>query len=179
MQQYFHRYCSVHIAQTHEFWLSKVFTSSILEGKKKQKTLWQYLYNYDHLITAKAVYRAQKKDVTSGLMRKVALIRKTVTTTPATINITLILSGLVWTATITESQAFVFQHTLMRLRPTNTRAHKRTYTYKQLQTYVHIFAHKKNANSFYTFLHTFTRDYGDWYSIQSVLLCSNTNAAML
>lgn len=72
-------------------------------GKKKQKTLLQYLYNYDHLITAKAVYRAQeKKDVTSGLMRKVALIRKTVTTTPATINITLILSELVWTATITE-----------------------------------------------------------------------------
>lgn len=47
----------------------------------------------------------------------------------------------------------------MHLRLTNTRAHKRTYTYKQLQTYVHIFAHKKMQipfTHFFTLLHVIT-----------------------
>lgn len=116
--------------------------------------------------------------------KNVALIRKTVrtvTTTPATPNITLILSELVWTLTIAESHRLrhLFSSTHSHIHPP-PHTHTCLHTYKHLQTYVHSFAHK-NANSSHlhvtniSHFHTLTQT----DILYSVLLCLNTNAAVL
>lgn len=121
--------------------------------------------------------------MSSGLQRKIALIRKTVRTvrtTPATTSITLILWELVWTATITDSHRLrhMFSNARSYIQP---HTHPHTHIQTTTEICIHTFLHIQMQIPHISTLHFFTLSHmdTDWYPIQIVFLCLNTNAAVL